>query len=442
MLAFVLNKHKKPLMPCSSAKARRLLKNGLAKVTQNKPFTIKLLFSSSGHKQEVIAGMDTGSKKIGVAAVSNRKVLYQAETKLRGEEIRKKIDQRKMYRRSRRGHKLRYRKPRFLNRKASIAKGRLPPSVRHKVESHLKEKKHLESILPIHKWIIETASFDIHKITNPTGVKKDLGKGHTYQKGRLLDFYNAKQYVLFPGKYKCQLCTTKKNQKLHVHHIQFRSNGGSNSPDNLATLCKSCHDKIHKFQKEMSEKTSKKLQKIAQIRTKHATEISILRSQLCKNFKSIGGIQEFEETFGYITKFNRERAKLPKAHHIDAICIASQDKITQIQYNNSDLFQKRCVSKGDYKQTSGIRSEKKIPTGKLFGLKKFDLVKTSKGVGFVKGKRSSGYFAISDINGITITDSVNIKKNLGRIQARKAVIIWRSQFLPALKDRVSLREGL
>ena len=82
----------------------------------------------------------------------------------------------------------------------------------------------------------------------------------------------------------------------------------------------------------------------------------------------------------------------------------------------------------------------KIPTGKLFGLKKFDLVKTSKGVGFVKGKRSSGFFAISDINGTIISDSVNIKKNIDRIQARKAVLTWRSQFLPDLKDRVSLRE--
>ena len=78
----------------------------------------------------------------------------------------------------------------------------------------------------------------------------------------------------------------------------------------------------------------------------------------------------------------------------------------QNQNNPSDLFLRRCVSKGDYQQTRGIRSELKIPTGKLFGLKKFDLVKTSKGIGFVKGKRSSGFFAISDINGSIISDSV------------------------------------
>ncbi|NGX27951.1 MAG: hypothetical protein K940chlam1_00123 [Candidatus Anoxychlamydiales bacterium] len=442
MLAFVLNKLKKPLMPCSSAKAKRLLKKGLAKVISKKPFTIKLLFGSSGHKQEVISGMDTGSKTIGIAAIANGKILYQAQTKLRGEEIKKKMDQRRMYRRSRRSRKLRYRKPRFLNRRASTAINRLAPSVKHKLLSHLREKKFIESILPVSMWIVETASFDIHKITNPKGVSKALGKGRTYQKGRMLDFYNVKQYVLNRDKYQCQVCKKKNNLKLHVHHIQFRSNGGSNSPDNLVILCETCHDKLHKLKKEEAEKSSKKLQKSAQKQTKHATESSILRSQLCKHFKKLESSQVFEETFGYITKFNRERALLPKSHYIDAICIASRGKIPEmhIQNNTSDLFLRRCVSKGDYKQRRGICSELKIPTGKLFGLKKFDLVKTSKGVGFVKGKRSSGFFAISDINGTLISDSVNIKKNIGRIQARKAVLTWRSQFLPDLKDRVSLRE--
>ncbi len=442
MLVFVLNKHGKPLMPCSSAKAGRLLRKGMAKVISKKPFTIKLLFGAGGYKQVIIAGMDTGSKTIGTAAISNGKVLYKAETTLRGEEIKGKMDQRSMYRRTRRSRKLRYRKPGFLNRAASIAAGRLPPSVRHKVESHLREKKFVESILPVSKWIVETASFDIHKITNPMEVSKAPGMGRNYQKGRQLDFYNVKQYVLDRDKYQCLLCKKNSGLKLHVHHIQFRTNGGTNSPDNLATLCETCHDKIHKLKNGEAEKASKKLQTVAQKQTKHATEVSILRAQLCKHFRVPEGIQEFEETFGYITKFNREAADLPKAHHIDAICIASQGEIIELQNQNNqpDLILRRCVSKGDYQQTSGIRSEKKIPTGKLFGFRKFDLVKTSKGFGFVKGKRSSGFFAISDINRNVISDSVNIKRNTGRIQARRSVLIWRSQFLPDLKARVSLRE--
>ena len=48
------------------------------------------------------------------------------------------------------------------------------------------------------------------------------------------------------------------------------------------------------------------------------------------------------------------------------------------------VTRKRHLAKGDYQQTSGQRSEKRIPTGKLFGLRKFDLVATPKGVGIVK----------------------------------------------------------
>ena len=101
------------------------------------------------------------------------------------------------------------------------------------------------------------------------------------------------------------------------------------------------------------------------------------------------------------------------------------------------VYFKRHVSKGDYQQTSGYRSEKTIPTGKLFGLRKFDLVKTLKGIGFVKGKRSSGFFALMHIDGRKITDSVNIKKSCTKIAARKTTLIWRTQLLLPLKGEVS-----
>ncbi|PTB30945.1 RRXRR domain-containing protein, partial [Photobacterium phosphoreum] len=40
MLVFVLNKNKEPLMPCLPSKARKLLKDGKAKVVKRTPFTI------------------------------------------------------------------------------------------------------------------------------------------------------------------------------------------------------------------------------------------------------------------------------------------------------------------------------------------------------------------------------------------------------------------
>jgi hypothetical protein len=76
------------------------------------PFAIRLLFGSSGYKQQVAEGMDTGTKVIGCAAVANRQVVYQSEIQIR-QDISGKMEQRRMYRRSRRGRKLRYRQAFF-----------------------------------------------------------------------------------------------------------------------------------------------------------------------------------------------------------------------------------------------------------------------------------------------------------------------------------------
>jgi 5-methylcytosine-specific restriction endonuclease McrA len=400
MLAYVLNKHGEPLMPCKPPKARKLLKEGKAKAIKRTPFTIKLLHGSSGYKQEVVAGMDAGSKTIGCAAIANGEVLYQSEVSIR-QDVSKKMQQRAMYRRNRRGRKTRYRKARWLNRASMRAKGRLAPSIKSKVDSHLREKKQVEKLLPVTRWKVETAAFDIHKVVNP-----DV-QGADYQKGDQKDFYNTKAYVLHRDNYSCQSKRkTKHSDKLHVHHIVFRSQGGTNAPSNLITLCEQCHEDLHAGKFELKAPKSK---------TKHATEVGIVKSQLKK-------VWDFEETFGYETKFKREQIlKLPKTHLNDAIAICCEEG--EIVKPLDQIFIKRHVSKGDYQLTKGSRSEKRIPTGKLYGLKKHDLVETAQGKGFVKGKRSTGYFALETISGEKVHASANVKKGVSRLSARSTTLI-------------------
>jgi 5-methylcytosine-specific restriction endonuclease McrA len=401
MYVYVINKNGNPLMPCKPAKAKHLLNEGKAKCIRRIPFTIKLLWDCEENKQEVIAGMDTGSKVIGCAAITNGKVVYQSEIQVR-QDVSKKMEQRKMYRRNRRGRKTRYRKARWQNRASTRRNGRLAPSIKSKVDSHLREKKFVESILPISKWKIETASFDIHKISNPNVKRWD------YQKGNQKDFYNVKAYILHRDGYQCQKCKTKKG-KLHVHHIIFRSKRGTNTPDNLITLCEECHDRLHNGEFEIKGVRSK---------TKHATEAGIVKSQLKKQF----GI--FEECFGYETKFKREQIlRLPKSHVNDAIAICCEEG--ELVDTSTDVYFKKHVANGDYQQRTGKHSEKVIPTGKLFGLRKFDYIQTPKGFGFVKGKRSSGFFAISDLDSRLINPSVNVKKDCIRLKARTTTLIER-----------------
>jgi len=402
-MVYVINKNSNPLMPCSEAKARKLLRDKKAKCVKRNPFIIKLLWDCEENTQKVVAGMDTGSKTIGCAAISNGKVVYQSEVQVR-QDVSKKMGQRRMYRRNRRSRKTRYRKSRWQNRASMRKENRLAPSIKSKIDSHLREKRFVESILPVSRWRVEIASFDIHKISNPN-VKR-----WEYQEGTQKDFYNTKAYVLHRDKYLCQHCKGKlKDKRLHAHHIVFRSKGGTNSPDNLITLCKSCHNSLHKGEFEIKGIKSK---------TKHVTEISIVKSQLKKQFSN------FEEVFGYQTKLKREQVlKLPKTHWSDAIAICCVEG----EYVDPDgiVYYKKHVSKGDYQQTKGNHSEKKIPTGKLFGFRKFDYIQTPKGIGFIKGKRSTGFFAISDLAGKAISGSVCIKKNCNRLNARTTTLIER-----------------
>jgi len=59
----------------------------------------------------------------------------------------------------------------------------------------------------------------------------------------------------------------------------------------------------------------------------------------------------------------------------------------------------------------------------LFGLRQHDLIQTSKGTGFIKGKRSTGYFVIETLNGEKIHNSLNVKKDMVRLQARSTTLI-------------------
>lgn len=164
--------------------------------------------------------MDTGPKKIGCAAIGNKKVLYQSEIEIR-QYVSGKMQKRAIYRRTRKSRKNRYRPVRFDNRSNSKKNGRLATSIRSKLESHFREKRFVESILPITEWKVELASFDIHKITNPEV------SGIGYQNGDQKGFYNLKAYILSRDDYTCQHCNGRsKDPKLQCHHIIFRSDRG------------------------------------------------------------------------------------------------------------------------------------------------------------------------------------------------------------------------
>ena len=213
MIVYVLNKHGKPLMPCKPSKARKLLRDKKAKVIKREPFTIQLLYGSSGYKQDISLGIDAGSKHIGISATTTTKELYASEVELRNDIV-ELLATRRENRRTRR-NRLRYRKPRFHNRVHSKNKGWLAPSIEQKIQTHLKVVEEIHKILPIKNIIVEIASFDIQRIKNPEI------SGEEYQQGEQLNFWNVREYVLFRDGHICQCCKGKsKNTILNVHHIE------------------------------------------------------------------------------------------------------------------------------------------------------------------------------------------------------------------------------
>lgn len=416
-MVYVISNNGQALMPTKRfGKVRRLLNQKKAKVIRRCPFTIKLLYETETDiVQDVVLGVDTGSKNIGVSCIANDEVLYQSHTIVRTD-IKKNMDSRRKYRRNRRNRKTRYRKPRFLNRKNSTKLDRLPPSVRHKVKAHIDEIEFCKNILPISKIVLEVSQFDPHLMKNPSLKFKKI-KSWGYQQGFNYGFSSRKEAVMNRDSYTCQICGAK-HTKLEVHHIVYRSKGGTDDEDNLITLCETCHKKVHKGEINVNLKTKR-------LRLKEATHMNIIRSQLLKVYpKAI-------ETFSFVTKENRNNLNLPKDHYIDACVVASAGKKFVL---NDEIYYKKRVSKGDYQLYKGSRSEIRLPIGKIQGFKKFDKVDYLGKTYFIKGRMSSGYAFLMDIFNKTIDFSDMPRgfktpklKNLKRISARSSMLCIREK---------------
>lgn len=155
-----------------------------------------MLYGSSGYTQPIALGIDAGSRTIGLSATTEHHELYSAEVILRND-ISDNITTKRQLRRTRR-NRLRYRKPRFLNRVCNKKKGWLPPSTQHKIDTHKFMVEQVHKLLPISKIIVETAAFDIQQINNPSI------SGSQYQQGNQHGFWNTREYVLYRDGHKCQ----------------------------------------------------------------------------------------------------------------------------------------------------------------------------------------------------------------------------------------------
>lgn len=403
-MVYVLDINGQPLMPTARhGKVRRLLNSHLAKVVKRCPFTIQLLYQSTKETQPVSLGVDAGSKHIGLAATTEQKVVYQEELIPRNDVV-KLLSARRVLRRSRRSRKTRYRKPRFNNRVHSKHKGWLAPSVEVKIQEHITAIKNVCKILPVSEIHVETAEFDLQRL-KAMEEGKPLPVSTDYQLGEQYDFYNTRQYVLHRDGYICQCCGTHDNDvKLHVHHIESRQTGGD-APNNLITLCEHCHKALHegKFELPKGRKRGKSY--------RDAAFMGIMRNTLLERLKKEVDVPVMM-TYGYITKYWREKAGLEKSHINDAIRISEHPYAKPLDtyyLTKAVRHHNRQIHKVNFSK-DGIRKRNQTPY-LVKGFRLFDRVLYQGKSYFIFGRRATGFFDIRTLDGTKVNKgSVSYKK--------------------------------
>jgi 5-methylcytosine-specific restriction endonuclease McrA len=305
---FVVDKEKKPCLPTHPARARKLLREGKAKVYQVVPFTLQLERVIENPVGSFTVGIDDGTKAVGVAVVNEatKEVIFRGTIQLR-QDVSKKILARRQYRRSRRSRGVRHRKARFLNRKQETPF----PSIRQRKESILRVVKDLKKVLHIVASVIEQGEFDVASLK---AGRQLVGKEFQESDD---EGENFRAKVLWRDGYTCQHCGSK--EKLNAHHILPKINGGTDTPKNGITLCKKCHLSLHSGEWVLDKKP---------VDFKYPMRLMQGKHYLVGILSGIG--LEVSTCVGWMTAHWRKQIGLEKSHSNDAIAMVCRNYKPQV----------------------------------------------------------------------------------------------------------------
>lgn len=317
MTTFVIAEDGTQLMPTFNVKkVRQMLKSGSAVICKHKPFTIQLTYKSSKCTQPIEFKEDAGYQNIGISACSEKHE-YISETRvLLNDEVEKHKDCYKN--RSKRRSHLRYRKPRFDNRKSTKKPGWLAPSIKNKMQQHLHILATYASVMPITHVVIEIAQFDT-QVLKAEEEGTPLPLGTDYQHGERYGYDTLREAVFARDKYKCLCCGKSAiNDKiiLRTHHIGYWKNDRTNRLNNLASVCTKCHT-------SKNHKPSGKLYGLMPVAKKMSSAAFMnsvkykIVEQIKKNYPNL----PVSVTFGVITKRTRNDRNIVKTHANDAYCM-------------------------------------------------------------------------------------------------------------------------
>jgi len=316
--ALIVDTRRRPLHPCTPARARLLLKQGKAAVLRRYPFTLILKAAhAEAESTPLRLKIDPGSKTTGLAVVNDAtgEVIWAAELTHRGEAVREALAKRRAVRRSRRSRHTRYRKARFANRHKP--KGWLPPSLVSRRENVLTWVARLRKWCSIAALSLELVRFDTALMQDPALL------GEAYHRGTLAGF-ELREYVLLKWNHACAYCGAT-HVPLELDHVIPRSCGGSDRESNRVPACHSCNQcKGNHSLEEFLQTRPAVLQGIqAHLKTPlaAAAAVNTLRWALYERLQATG--LPVEVGSGGRTKWNLMSRGLPKTHWLDAAAVGA-----------------------------------------------------------------------------------------------------------------------
>jgi N6-L-threonylcarbamoyladenine synthase len=173
---------------------------------------------------------------------------------------------------------------------------------------------------------------------------------------------------------------------------------GGNAPNNLITLCKTCHEQYHKDELKLPKTIHRGMS------FKNATFMGIMRWAFYEELKKRHS--NVSMTYGYITKNTRIENKLLKTHCVDARCISGNPLAEprgiyylqkKIRNHNRQIHKAKILKGGRKKRNQAPYVVK--------GFRLYDKVLFGKQECFIQGRRKTGFFKLTKLDGTVIHQS-------------------------------------
>jgi len=405
MAVFVLDRHGRPLMPCSEKRARLMLERQRARVHRVMPFVIRLTdrLLEESTLQPVRIKIEPGSKITGLALVREdgeaTTVLNLFELVHRGRQISESLSARSNFRRRRRSANLRYRAPHYAN--PARTSDWLPPSLRHRVDTTKSWVTRFIRWAPVSGLANELVRYDL--ATAESDERASDNKEHVE-----ITAHEMHAYLLDKWGRQCVYCDSDR-QHLQIDPIDLRTAGEpARRISGLVLACTSCIARragrdIGEFVTDRAR--LERLRNWTKAPQRDRAAVDGVRSAIAEFLATTG--LPVELSSGGRTKWNRTRLALPKLQALDAACVGAVRAVVGWRV---PVIKIKCTGRGRYQRT--LVNAHGFPRGYLMRNKRIHNVQTGdrvratvptgKKAGIHTGRvavRSRGYFDVHKPDG-------------------------------------------